>query len=83
MQFRGKVLKNGVEVLKNVTGEIRLGESGDKWTGSFAVPVGRVIQTGHDYTLVDEKGGAIDIRITSLTYGKERTALFEATSGWR
>jgi hypothetical protein len=84
MQFRGQILRDGKLVIRNVVGTITLSESGDEWSGSFAVPAGHVLHMG-SCTLLDENGATIEIQIMSLGRGKGRIAEahFKSQSDWR
>jgi hypothetical protein len=46
-------------------------------------PSAGAIKEGQDYTLIDENGAHIEIRIDALKYGKQRTAEFTSITGWK
>jgi hypothetical protein len=84
MQFCGQILRDGKLVIRNVVGTITLNESGDAWSGSFALPVGHAPSLG-DYTVLDENGATIEIQVLSLGRAKGRIAeaQFKSISDWR
>ena len=83
MNFRGRILQNGEILVMNVSGTMNWNEKDDGWMGTFMLPTGRAIQSGKDYTLMDERGATLDIKIVSIDYGKERTAQFKSIDAWR